>query len=120
MLNRKYIFALLVLTICLMTTSALAGGVKERMIQRKPAIDAMLANGTLGENNIGLLEYRGKELGLPEVKAENNDRLAVYKAIGKKTGTTFSVVGQRRAAKIAKQSPPGTWLQDGHSKWYQK
>ncbi|MGL1862886.1 MAG: YdbL family protein [Pseudodesulfovibrio sp.] len=120
MKNKRQIIALLTLVICLIGSAAMAEGVKERMIQRKPAIDTMLADGTLGENNIGLLEYRGKELGLPEVKAENNDRLAVYKAIGKKTGTTFSVVGQRRAAKIAKQSPPGTWLQDGNSKWYKK
>ncbi|MDC0336399.1 YdbL family protein [Pseudodesulfovibrio sp.] len=120
MRNRKYIFGLVLLIFCLTTATAMADGIKERMIQRKPAIDALLAEGTLGENNIGLLEYRGNDLGLPEVTAENEDRLTVYKAIARKTGTTITVVGQRRAAMIAQQAPPGTWLQDTGGQWYKK
>ncbi len=120
MLNKKYLIAIVALMACLIASTALAGGVKDRMIQRKPQIDAMLANGTLGENNLGLLEYRGAEQGLAVVKEENQDRLMVYKAIAKKAGTTFTIVGQRRAVRIVEQAPAGTWLQDSNSRWYQK
>ncbi|QGY38959.1 DUF1318 domain-containing protein [Pseudodesulfovibrio cashew] len=117
--NRRYLIALLALLACLVATTATAGGLKDRMIQRKPAIDAMLAKGVIGENNVGMLTVRGSaDKGV--VSAENADRAKVYAAIAKKTGTTPAVVGQRRAAKIAQQAPPGTWLQQPGGQWYKK
>lgn len=119
--NKKHIIAIFTLVICLFATTAMAQGIKERMIQRKPTIDALLAQGVIGENNLGLIEYRGAEQNIAVVKEENQDRLTVYKAIAKKTGTTFTIVGQRRAVQIAQQAPPGTWIQDGGtSRWYKK
>jgi len=118
--NKKSIIAIITLVICLMGTVAMAGGIKDRMKERKPAIDALLSDGTIGENNIGLLEYRGAELGLDVVRAENQDRNKVYMAIAKKAGTTLDVVGQRRAVRIAQTAPPGTWIQGDNGKWYQK
>ena len=111
---------LLTLILCLAATTALAGGIKERMIERKPAIDALLTQGTIGENNIGLLEYRVTEQNLTVVSEENKDRFTVYKAIAQKTGTDQLVVGQRRAARIAEMAPAGTWLQSPEGNWYQK
>lgn len=111
---------ILALILCLAGTSALAGGIKDRMVQRKPAIDALLAKGVIGENNIGLLEYRGAEQNLAVVREENQDRFAVYEAIARKTGADKIVVGQRRAAMIASQAPSGTWLQSPEGSWYQK
>lgn len=119
MKNRLFL-PLIALVLCLAASTALAGGIKDRMIQRKPAIDALLAKGTVGENNIGLLEYRVTELSLTVVSDENNDRFTVYKAIAQKTGTDQLVVGQRRAAKIAEMAPAGTWLQSPEGKWYRK
>lgn len=118
--NKKYLILIATLALSLLGTAAMAGALKDRIIQRKPAIEALLAQGTIGENNLGLLEYRGEEANLEVVKAENADRITVYKAIAKKTGTTMNVVGARRAAKIAQKAHPGTWLQDGNGKWYRK
>lgn len=111
---------LLILSIWLCASTAQAQGLKERMAERKPILDAMLADGTLGENNIGLLEYRGKELHLEIVKNENLDRLKLYKALGKRMNKTFTEVGQLKAIKIAKEAPPGTWLQSERGRWYRK
>lgn len=119
MLNKKYLFTIIALVACLLATTALAGGIKDRMIQRKPAVDALLAQGAAGENNIGLLEARTGQ-GADVINAENADRSKVYSAIGQKTGASPTVVGQRRATKIAQQAPAGTWLQNPNGQWYQK
>ncbi len=118
--NKTYIISILTLVICLIGTVAIAGGIKERMKERVPAINALKVQGVIGENNIGLLEYRGAEQGIGVVHDENRDRATVYKAIAKKAGTTMNVVGQRRAVKIAEQAPAGTWLQSVDGRWYQK
>ena len=119
MLNKKYLITTLMLIACLFATTAMAGGIKDRMIQRKPAVDALLAQGAAGENNSGFLESRGGQGG-DVISAENSDRKLVYGAIAKKAGTSPAVVGQRRAAKIAQQAPAGTWLQNAGGQWYQK
>ncbi len=119
-MKNRLILPIVALALCLVASVALAGGIKDRMVQRKPAIDTLLAQGVIGENNIGLLEYRGADKGLPVVKEENSDRFTVYKAIAQKTGTDQLVVGQRRAAQIASQASPGTWLQRPEGTWYQK
>lgn len=120
MKNKHFAIAIATLVLCLIGSMASAEGVKERMLNRVPALNALKADGVIGENNIGLLEYRGAELGLEVVASENQDRLMVYKAIAQKTGTTLDLVGQRRAVQIAESAPPGTWLQDSGGKWYQK
>ncbi|QJB56626.1 DUF1318 domain-containing protein [Pseudodesulfovibrio sp. zrk46] len=111
-----------IIALCMLVTAvaAQADDLKERMTKRKPTIDAMLADGTLGENNIGLLEYRGKELHLAIIKQENEDRLKLYKALGKRMDKTFTEVGILKARKIAKEAPIGTWLQNERGHWYRK
>ena len=103
--------------------SAMAFGqdIKARIKARQPIILELKAAGIIGENSAGYLEFRGsKKKNEDVVKAENNDRRKVYSAIGKKTGTTAEVVGQRRAFKIAELAKPGDWLQDKSGKWYKK
>lgn len=119
MRNRTLILTL-ALALCLAATTALADSVKDRIIARKPAVTALLADGTVGENNQGYLEFRGAKKQADVVAAENQDRAAVYAAIAKKAGTTPALVGQRRAAKIAQQAPSGTWLQKPEGTWYKK
>jgi len=95
--------------------------IKARIKARRPAILELKTAGIIGENSAGYLEFRGsKKKNEDVVKAENSDRKIVYKKIGKKTGTTAEVVGQRRALKIAELAKPGEWLQDANGKWYQK
>lgn len=95
---------------------------KERFIQRKPAIDAMKSQEKVGENNVGKLVARA-QLNANEnqiVTAENTDRETVYQEIGRSLNITSEEVGKRRALQIATLAGPGTWLQhpDGH--WYRK
>lgn len=120
MRNNKILIGLITLLVCLMATAAIAGGVKERMKERKPIINALLAKGIVGENNKGYLEFRGAPQQQDIVSAENSDRTAVYQAIAKKNGTTVENVGKLRAEHTAQRAHPGTWLQDPGGGWYQK
>ena len=105
----------------LFSVMAFGQDIKARIKARQPIILELKAAGIIGENSAGYLEFRGsKKKNEDVVKAENNDRRKVYTAIGKKTGTTAEVVGQRRAHKIAELAKPGDWLQDKSGKWYKK
>jgi len=114
----------LLLSIILITgASAFAGSekIKARMKERLPVIKALKAEGVIGENNIGNLEFIGNNKAKEDVvNAENSDREKVYSAIAKQQGTTVDLVGKRRATQIAKKAKSGQWIQDQNGKWYQK
>lgn len=118
--NKTKLIVILTLVLCFAGTAAFAGALKDRIKARRPAVMALLADGTVGENNQGFLAFRGPQKQAGVVAAENKDRSMVYQDIAKKAGTTPNVVGQRRAAKIAQQARPGTWLQNPSGSWYQK
>mgnify|MGYP005851676657 CR=1 FL=1 len=98
------------------------GEVKSAMKARQPVIEALWADGKIGENNQGYIEARadlsGKEQEL--VGAENSDRKIVYQAIARSTQSTPKQVGVQRAAQISKRAAQGLWLQDAAGKWYRK
>jgi uncharacterized protein YdbL (DUF1318 family) len=107
----------------IMATSAWGGAkeIKARMAERLPVIMELKQKGIVGENNQGLLEFVGAAKDMADVvEAENKDRKTVYKAIGKKTGTTPEIVGQRRAKQIAGIAGSGEWVQDETGQWRQK
>ena len=116
MLSIILIFFLLVLT----GTSTFAQGIKQRMKDRLPTINALKQNGIVGENNKGFLEFRGGRKNADVVAAENADRKKVYEAIAKSQGTTVDLVGKRRALQLRNIARPGEWLQDEKGKWYKK
>ncbi|MCK4766121.1 MAG: YdbL family protein [Candidatus Aminicenantes bacterium] len=96
--------------------------VKERMLKRKPLINALKDQGKLGENNVGKLAPRG---GLnPEerrlMNEENGDRDIIYGRIAQNMNVSPAEVGKRRAAQIAQRAKPGHWLQNPQGKWYRK
>lgn len=98
-----------------------AEDIKSRMKARKPAIDALKAQGTIGENRQGYLEYIASSSAESEViAAENNDRKKVYSAIARKQGVNAAQVGNQRAMQIEKRSNPGMWFKDQTGKWYRK
>jgi len=98
-----------------------AGAVKDRMEQRLAQVDALKEKGVVGENNQGLLEIRGAAGDAAAiVDAENNDRLSIYAAVARKTGSTADQVGRKRAARIAQYSRSGVWVQDESGSWRQK
>jgi hypothetical protein len=114
----------LLLSVILITgASAFAGSdkIKARMKERLPVIKSLKAEGVIGENNKGYLEFIGGNKAKENVvNAENSDREKVYSAIAKQQGTTVDLVGKRRATQIVKKAKPGQWLQDQSGNWYQK
>lgn len=104
-----------------MTTVVHSASIKEQMAARIPALNALKDQGVIGENNKGFVEYRTADK--PEqalVQAENNDRAAVYAAIGKSQGASPALVGERRAAMIAENGQAGQWFQKPDGTWYKK
>ena len=90
------------------------------MAARIPALNTLKNKGVVGENNKGLLEFRGPKEQLTLVTEENKDRLQVYATIAKSQGVNTALVGQRRAAQIAEKGSKGQWFQHPNGNWYQK
>jgi len=98
-----------------------AASVKDRMLGRIPAINALKDKGAIGENNRGYLEYRSANKPQPElVNGENKDRRAVYQSIAKNTKVDVGLVEQRRAKQIADIGQKGHWFQKPDGSWYKK
>lgn len=99
-----------------------ADDIKARMQERLPAIVQMKAEGIIGENNKGYLEFvPGAMQKMQDVVAnENKDRAMVYEAIARQQKTTPALVGERRAIQIAEKAGPGEWLQDQAGNWFKK
>jgi hypothetical protein len=115
------ILALLLVGVFVLGVSAFADDIKARMKKRLPVIKKLKAEGLVGEDNAGFLQFVGdKKASDDVVAAENKDRLTVYKAIAKQQGTTAELVGKRRALQIAKRAESGEWVQDAGGNWIQK
>jgi uncharacterized protein YdbL (DUF1318 family) len=100
---------------------AFADDIKARMKNRLPVIKELKAQGIVGEDSKGYLQFvGGKKENADVVAAENKDRQTVYEAIAKQQGTTAELVGKRRALQIAKKAAPGEWVQDADGNWIQK
>ena len=125
MLKRKSIIfsATLLIFIFAIETFCYAGNIKARFKKRLPEIVALKKKGIIGETSRGYLAFV-KKGGDPKakalVKAENQDRRAVYHAIAKQQGVSVAVVEKRRALQIAAKSPAGFWLQNQNGRWYRK
>ena len=123
MILNRYVRSILLLLVgvILFCTPGLADDIRARMKARLPIIVELKSKGIVGENSNGLLEFVGTKKEQEEViDAENKDRLKVYEAIAKQTGTSPEVVGKRRALQIAEKASPGEWLEDENGKWHQK
>jgi len=118
-MRNKFILTIIAV-VCLMAATASAQGLKERMIERAPAIAELKEKGVVGENWAGFIEFRGAPQQEDLVRAENADRKAVYTAIAQKRGVSAEDVGKLRSQHIAEKAPAGTWLQRQSGEWYQK
>lgn len=117
----KKMLAFFLIGFLIAATTAMADDIKTRMKNRLPEIVELKAQGIVGENNRGYLEFIGGKKAKPDVvAAENEDRKAVYEAIAKQQGTTAELVGKRRALQIAQKADPGEWVQDANGNWIQK
>ncbi|MDY0275137.1 MAG: YdbL family protein [Desulfomicrobium sp.] len=117
----RFILFLLLAGMFVSAHSVWSDSIKERMLARLPVIKELKAQGLVGENNKGFLEYRtGKKTKADVIQAENQDRSEVYKAIATRQNTSADFVGQTRAAQIASNEPPGVWIQSGDGTWTKK
>ncbi|MCK5312233.1 MAG: YdbL family protein [Desulfobacteraceae bacterium] len=121
-MNHKKIIVSIILIICFLFPSAIfAQGVKERMKERRPAINKLKTEGIIGETFQGYLVFLSENSQNQEIiDNENMDRKKIYSYIAKKEGATLELVGQRRAKKIAEMAKPGQFLQNEDGSWYQK
>lgn len=121
---RNYTVAIFTLAAALLLFTGLhasAASIKDQMLARLPAINALKDKGIIGENNQGYLQYRSNDKPQQNiVQAENNDRKAVYGAIAKNQGVDIKLVGQRRANQIADKGQGGHWYQKPDGSWYKK
>lgn len=123
MYNRRlfFIIALVLTTILCTTLNGQAASVKERMLARIPAINALKDKGVIGENNKGLLEFRSGDKSQQQlISDENKDRRSVYGAIANKQKVDATLVGQRRAKQISAKGSKGHWFQKPDGTWYKK
>lgn len=115
------IFTFLVIGFFVFGLTAFADDIKARMKNRLPEIKQLKAQGIVGEDSNGYLQFvGGKKAKAEVVAAENKDRKTVYTAIAKQQGTTAELVGKRRALQIGKKAAPGEWVQDAGGNWIQK
>ena len=115
------ILALGVIGFFVLGVTAFADDIKARMKNRLPVIKQLKAQGIVGEDAKGYLQFVGGNKAKADVvAAENKDRKTVYSAIAKQQGTTAELVGKRRALQIAKKANPGECVQDAAGNWIQK
>ena len=115
------ILTFLIIGFFVLGTTLFADDIKARMKNRLPVIKKLKAEGLVGEDNKGYLQFvGGKKAEADVVAAENKDRETVYTEIAKQQGTTAELVGKRRALQIANKAAPGEWIQDAGGNWIQK
>ena len=123
-MNIRRIFKLYVLIIISLMISfqfAFAGGIKQRMKQRLPAIAALKTKGIIGENNRGYLGFVTKVRAKEDViAAENKDRKKVYNHFAKQQETTLDFVEKIQAKRKADRTSPGEFFQKPNGTWVKK
>ncbi len=123
-MNIRRIFKLYVLIIISLMISfqfAFAGGIKQRMKQRLPAIAALKTKGIIGENNRGYLGFVTKTRAKEDViAAENKDRKKVYNHFAKQQKTTLDFVEKIQAKRKADRVHPGEFFQKPNGTWVKK
>ena len=113
------IFAMAVLFI--FSGIATAGGIKDRMKKRLPAIVSLKNKGIVGEGNNGYLGFvSAKKKNADVVAAENKDRKAIYKHIAKQQNVSLELVQKRRAKALADRAKSGHYYQNEAGAWVQK
>lgn len=124
MRTQKPVISLLLLVfsfLALNTWTAEAADIKEQMLGRLPAINALKDQGIIGEDSQGYLQFRGGDQSQKALlAAENQDRRAVYEAIAKNEGVQAALVGQRRAQQIEEIGKAGQWFLKAGGAWQQK
>ncbi len=112
---------LLMLFLLLLSPCALADAIKDRMLQRLPAIADLKTKGVIGEDNRGYLGYVTGNRAMEDViAAENADRKTVYEIFAKQQNTGLDVVETVQGARKAEKANPGEFYQNREGNWIKK
>ncbi len=115
------VYTFIIISIVISSQLAIAGGIKERMKQRLPAIAALKTQGIIGENNQGYLGFVTKTIKMKDViTAENQDRKKVYTYFAKQQKTTLAVVEKIQAQRKAEKTDTGKFYQKPDGVWVKK
>ncbi len=104
---------------------------KARMKGRYPSLSPFLKKGYVGEGANGLLVIKNQAgLGLKQkaelkrlVSAENNDRMALYRAVAQSLNIPASQIGRIQkifASEWQKTAPAGTYIEKSPGNWVRK
>ena len=98
------------------------GDYSDRMKSRLSDVVAQKDAGTIGEGMDGFLHSRNSSNSavIALVKAENNDRRELFKALATKTGGDSSAVAKKFFEGIATKAKAGHWFKKTSGKWIQK
>ena len=115
------IVLLLMIFLLLSSPCVLADAVKDRMLQRLPAIADLKTKGIIGEGNRGYLGYvTGNRVMEDVIAAENADRKTVYEIFAKQQNTSLDVVETVQGARKAEKTNPGEFYQNREGQWIKK
>lgn len=82
---------------------------------RRSALVAWEGKGVIGENKSGLVEVRLQSKATPDVedlvRAENRDRMVIYKSVAEKNGSSVQEVQRLYAKRLQADAPAGTPIQ---------
>ncbi len=95
----------------------------ERMKARLPDVIAAKSKGLVGENTDGLLLLRNSNSNsnlIELVKAENRDRILLFKQLAEKTGASQDDVALKFAKAIASKAQKGHWFKNSSGNWVSK
>jgi uncharacterized protein YdbL (DUF1318 family) len=104
---------------------------REKMSKRLNELLTYKRNGSVGEDNLGLLVIRDKEQIKPLllkkiqslVAAENSDRVELYAEVARLNGlkpNTMQDLGRTFSHSFQGESPSGTWVQSDSGTWSRK
>jgi hypothetical protein len=119
--NLWKMISLLMLFLLLLSPCALADAIKDRMLQRLPAIADLKTKGIIGEGNRGYLGYvTGNRVMEDVIAAENADRKTVYEIFAKQQNTSLDVVETVQGTRKAEKANPGEFYQNREGQWIKK
>lgn len=112
---------LLIIYILISSSYVSADAIKDRMIQRLPAIADLKTKGIIGEDNRGYLGFvTGSRVMEDVIAAENADRKAVYEIFAKQQNTSLDVVEAVQGSRKAEKANPGEFYQNREGQWVKK
>ena len=119
-MNKHYwITGILVLFLTMGSSISLADLASMRA--RVPQIIALKDKGVIGEKLDGLLGVvKASSKAKSVVKAENKDRLSVYKKRAKKGGTSLPTFMKVMGEERIKKEKPGRFIQNAQGSWVKK